>query len=69
MAGKACILNKSKAEDIAKTAGIGNRIAKRLVDYRNEHGAFKSMDELENVPGFGKNVIEKLRSECDLDER
>lgn len=39
--------------------GIGAKKAEAIVKYRQEHGAFKSLQELENVPGIGAKIIEK----------
>lgn len=67
MLGKSCHINSSNTNDIVKTAGIGENEAKRLVSYREEHGPFRSLDDLMNVPGFDPNTVERIKSECDLD--
>lgn len=67
MAGKTCHINSSNADDIRKSVGIGDSEARRLVDYRSEHGSFRTLDDLMNVPGFSPDTVEKLKSECDLD--
>jgi competence protein ComEA len=35
--------------------------AQRILDYRDEHGAFRSVDELDAVPGIGPARLEQLR--------
>ena len=35
-------------------------MAKRIVDYRTEHGAFRSVDQLAEVPGIGERTLERL---------
>lgn len=67
MEGKSCHINSSKTNDIVRTVGIGENEAKRLVSYRDEHGPFRSLDDIMNVPGFGSATVEKIKSECDLD--
>lgn len=67
MLGKSCHINSSSKDDIIKTVGIGDNEARRLVEYRDEHGPFRSIDDLMNVPGFGPNTVDKLKNECDLD--
>lgn len=67
MYGKSCHINSSNSNDIVKTVGIGENEAERLVSYRDEHGPFRSLDDLMNIPGFGPGTVEKIKSECDLD--
>lgn len=67
MAGKTCHINSSNPDDIKRSVGIGDNEVRRLVDYRSEHGGFKTLDDLMNVPGFSPDTVEKLKRECDLD--
>lgn len=55
-------LNTSSRTHLETVPGIGPGKAKAIVEYRTQHGPFKSVDELENVSGFGKKTIEKIRS-------
>ena len=41
--------------------GIGEKLARRIVDYRAEHGPFSTVDELVNVSGIGEGKLEALR--------
>ncbi len=36
-------------------------MAERIIDYREKHGDFSSVDALQNVRGIGKKTLEKLR--------
>ncbi len=52
-------LNTADAETIARELnGVGQARAQAIVDYRNEYGAFQSTDELLNVTGIGKFILE-----------
>ncbi len=46
-------LNSASVEDFEGLPGVGPALAQRIVDYRTEHGAFHSVDELQQVSGFG----------------
>lgn len=40
---------------------IGEVKAQRIIEYREKHGPFKSLDELKNVPGIGDGIVERMR--------
>ncbi|MDF7824249.1 Tex family protein [Pontiellaceae bacterium B12227] len=52
-------LNTASAPLLSRVAGIGDSLAKKIVDYRNEHGAFKSRKELLEVSGLGPRAFEQ----------
>jgi uncharacterized protein len=52
-------VNTASPALLAHTAGIGPRLAEKIVAYRDEHGAFKSREELLDVPGLGKKAFEQ----------
>jgi competence protein ComEA len=53
-------VNTADAETIAKSLdGIGLAKAKAIVAYRDEHGPFKSVDELSQVKGVGPATLQR----------
>jgi uncharacterized protein len=52
-------LNTASAPLLARVAGIGDSLAKKIIDYRNEHGAFQSREELMKVSGLGPRAFEQ----------
>ncbi|MDZ8119430.1 Tex family protein [Pontiella agarivorans] len=52
-------LNTASAPLLSRVAGIGDSLAKKIVNYRNEHGAFKSREELLKVSGLGPRAFEQ----------
>ncbi len=52
-------LNTASAPLLTRVSGIGPALAKRIVDHRNTHGAFRSRGDLLQVPGLGAKTFEQ----------
>ena len=57
-------INTASASDLEKLPGIGPALAERIVEYRDSHGPFASVDALTDVPGIGKAKLEGLREQA-----
>ncbi len=55
-------INKAGADELAQLNRIGLKKAQKIIEYRNTHGSFKSVDDLQNVKGIGSSTIEHNRS-------
>ena len=60
-------LNRASEEELRTVPGIGAKRAKDILDYRQEHGPFSSVDDLKKVSGIGQKSLEKLREHFTLD--
>jgi competence protein ComEA len=54
-------LNRADHVQLMQLPGVGEAMATRIEEYRDEHHGFHSVDELRNVHGIGPLVLEKLR--------
>jgi competence protein ComEA len=54
-------LNTATVEQLDELPGVGPVTAQKIVDYREEHGAFSSVDDLDAIPGIGPARLEQLR--------
>lgn len=55
-------INTADTKTLATLKGIGPKSADAIVQYRKQHGPFKSVDDLSKVKGIGKKTIEKNRA-------
>lgn len=56
-------INTAPQSELESVRGIGPVKARAIIDHRKAHGPFRSLDDLDDVRGFGKATIEKLRGE------
>jgi competence protein ComEA len=61
-AGGLLDLNRATASDLDGLPGIGPVLAERVVEWRTEHGPFRSVDQLREVPGIGESKYAALKS-------
>ncbi len=53
-------LNTADAETLMTLPGIGEVKAEAIIQYRTEHGAFSSIEEIQNIPGIKQAVFSKI---------
>ena len=59
-------LNTASMVELQMIKGVGEKKAAAIIEYRQKHGSFKSIDELQNVKGIGPKFIEKNRNQLAL---
>lgn len=54
-------INTATVQQLTSLPGIGEVLAQRIIDYREEHGDFQSVDELLNVSGIGQSKLNNIK--------
>jgi competence protein ComEA len=54
-------LNRATRAELLQLPGIGESLAKRIEEYRLEHGRFRQVNDLIEVHGVGPATLERLR--------
>ena len=54
-------INTATIEELCLLPGIGESTAQAITDYRQEHGDFRTVDDLINVSGIGPSTLNKLK--------
>ncbi|MBC7260209.1 MAG: ComEA family DNA-binding protein [Chloroflexi bacterium] len=60
-------INMATAAELEQLPGIGPSLADRIVQYRQEHGPFRTVDALLLVSGIGPATLDRIRSLVTVD--
>ena len=55
-------VNTASVEQLATLKGVGEKKAKAIIDYRNAHGKFRSVEQLTEVKGLGAAFLKHNQS-------
>jgi len=56
-------INTATKEELTSLKGVGEKRAQEIINYRTKNGPFKTVDDLEKVPGIGPGIMKQIRSE------
>lgn len=56
-------INKASQTELETLNGIGTATALKIINYRNENGEFKKIEDIKNVPGIGEAKFENIKND------
>lgn len=59
--------NADPPASLVRLQGVGPALAAAIVEYRQQHGAFRRAEDLDAVPRIGPATVEKMRNWISLD--
>ena len=59
-------INTATKEELDTLPGIGPATAEKILNYRQEHGNFQSIEDLKNVKGIGEAKFNKLQDKISI---
>lgn len=59
-------INTASASELDALPHVGPATAQKIIDYRTQHGAFKSVDDLINVPGIGPKTLDDIKPKATI---
>jgi competence protein ComEA len=62
-------INTASSAELQTLPGVGERVAARIIEYREKNGPFKKIEELMNVQGIGEKVFLRLRTQLTVSAR
>lgn len=62
LSGAKVNINTANVQQLQQLNGVGKKKAQAILDYRQQNGKFKNIDDLQNVKGIGPKMVEKNRA-------
>lgn len=53
-------INTANIQTLCEIPGVGEALAQRIIDYREQNGKFKTIEDLKNVSGIGDKKLESI---------
>ena len=59
-------INMASVKLLTTINGIGEKLAERIVEYRQEHGNFETIQDIMKVNGIGEKLFNQIKSQIEL---
>jgi competence protein ComEA len=62
-------INSAGQDELMRLPGVGAETARRIVEFREQQGPFRRIEDLMKVKGIGEKTFEKLRPSIKISEK
>ncbi|MFH1287198.1 MAG: helix-hairpin-helix domain-containing protein [bacterium] len=62
-------INSASIQELESLIGIGPKIAAKIINYREKHGEFKSIEDIKKVRGIGKKKFNKMKDNISVSDK
>lgn len=59
-------INTADVEQLCSLHGIGEKMAQRIIEYRQTNGLFQTIEQIKEVKGIGDSKFEKIQDDITL---
>ena len=59
-------VNRASLSQLTRLPGIGPTLAQRIINYRKEKGGFRTLLELQEVPGIGEKKFQQIKDKITI---
>ncbi len=59
-------INTASLDELQTLPRIGEKVAQRIIDYREQHGDFEKIEELMKVQGIGEKIFKLIRDKIEV---
>ncbi|MEM9587858.1 MAG: helix-hairpin-helix domain-containing protein [Planctomycetota bacterium] len=61
-------VNQARESELTLLPGVGGVLAKRIIQFRANHGPFDSLQDLDAVPGIGEKTLKEFQPHLSFDQ-
>ena len=62
-------INSASEIELTKIPGVGPALAKRIIEFREQHGPFRRLEDIMKVRGIGEKSYQKMRAYITVEKR